>query len=393
MVIYTYSKWLKIGITFCLLILIGVFGALIFMPFFDDKTAVNSIYIIAPISIPLIILCLLGIRDLFVSNVLITNTFISVKNTLFVRKLRIEEIQGYKKVEHYILIYPKGRFKKRIKISDYISDNGEIYYWLQDNFIDLNSAEEEKEEKEYYRNPEYGMSIQEKDILLRKAQLTAKCVNILSIIITVLFLFLSKYLKNEYFANVLVFLPLIIILIVIFFRGIIKYDEKREDEKTLYPSVLWGFLSPIFGLLLHVMFSINILKYDSIWNLLFYSTLITFFLCIYGSKEYKLDNAKVIGTIVSLFLFSALYCYSLIIVFNVFFDSSISKSHQAFVIEKRVSKGKTTSYYFKLFNEELSKKEEEYNVSSSLFESKNVGDNITVLVKQGKLNIPYYKIE
>ena len=277
---YSYSKGFKIGITVFLILLIGVFIALIFMPFYDEKTSVNSIYIIAPISISLIVLCFLGIRDLYVSNVIITKSFISAKNVLFNRKLGIEEISGYKKVKHYILIYPKSRLKKRIKISDYISDGGEIVYWLQDNFVDLTLKKEQKEEKEFYRNSEFGMSFQEKEGLLKKATKTAKWIKIVSVSITLLMLFLAKYLKNEYFVYILVFIPLLIIFVVISFKGIIKYEEKKEDEKTIYPSVLWGFLAPIFGLLLYVMFAINILKYNADWEVLAYSTILVFFLCV-----------------------------------------------------------------------------------------------------------------
>ena len=79
---YSYSKGFKIGITVFLILLIGVFIALIFMPFYDEKTSVNSIYIIAPISISLIVLCFLGIRDLYVSNVIITKSFISAKKCI-----------------------------------------------------------------------------------------------------------------------------------------------------------------------------------------------------------------------------------------------------------------------------------------------------------------------
>ncbi|PWG05190.1 hypothetical protein [Polaribacter aquimarinus] len=390
---YSYSKGFKIGITVFLILLIGVFIALIFMPFYDEKTSVNSIYIITPISIFLILLCFLGIRDLYVSKVIITKSFISAKNVLFNRKLRIEEISGYKKVEYYILIYPKSRFKKRIKISDYISDGGEILFWLQDNFVDLTLKVEQKEEKEFYRNSEFGISVHEKEGVLNKATKTAKWIKIVSISMTLLMLFLTKYFKNEYFVYVLVFIPLLIIFIVISFKGIIKYEEKKEDEKTIYPSVLWGFLAPIFGLLLYVMFAINVLKYNAVWEVLAYSTILVFFLCVYGSKEYKLENAKTIGTFISLFVFSTMYSFSVIIIFNVFFDTSETSLHQAPILEKRISKGKTTNYYFKLNHSNISDEAREFDVSKFIYNSKNIGDSVHIFVNQGKLNIPYYKIE
>jgi hypothetical protein len=393
MSVYKYGKWLKIIIVILIVALIIVFGMLIFTSSLDDKISDIAFYVITLISILFIGLCLLGIRDLFVSKVVISSNYISSKNALFDRKLRVEEIKGYKKIEHYILIFPKGKLKKRIKISDFIYDRGEIQDWLQSNFVDLNLLEGEKEEKEFYRNPEFGMSIQEKEKLLKKAQLTAKWVKNLSIAITVLAFILVKFLNKEIFVYFLVFIPLIIILIVIFFKGIVKYDEKKEDEKTVYPSVLWGFLAPIFGLFLYVMFSINILKYDAIWNILIYSTLIIFFLCIYGSKEYKLQNARVIGSMISLLIFSAMYCFSVIILFNVFFDNSDAKLYKASILEKRVNKGKSTSYYFKLNNKNLSKNAEEFNVPKLIFNSKNIGDTVNIFVNEGKLKIPYYKIK
>lgn len=393
MTVFTYSKWLKIGITFFLILLIGVFTVLIFMPFFDSETSINSAYIIAPISISFIFLCLLGIRDLFVSNVIITKTYITAKNVIFDRKLRLEEIKGYKKVKNYILVYPKSKLKKKLKISNYISDNGEIEYWLQNNFIDLNLLEEEKEIKEFYKNSEYGISFREKNEMLKKAHLASKWIKILSISLTLLCLLFGKYFSNQYFVFILLFIPLIIIFIVFYFKGIIKYNEKEEDENTIYPTVLWGFLLPIFGLFLYVMFYINILKYDAVWSPLIYATLFIFFLCIYGSKEYKVQNSKAIGTILSLFVFSAMYCYCFIIIYNVFFDDTNTKLYIATIKDKRISKGKTTNYYFLLNNKELSENDKEFSVSKVIFNEKNKGDLVNVFVNQGRLNIPYYLIE
>lgn len=390
---FKYSKWSKVGLTFFLILLIVVFIACIFMPYYNNKLPFNSIYIIAPISFGLILLCCLGIKDLFVAKVIITDTYISAKNALFDRKLRVNEIKGFKKVEKYILIYPKGNLKKRIKISDYLKESSSIHYWLYNNFKDLNIDEGEKEEKEFYKSSEYGISLKEKENLLRSAHKIAKWLKICSISITILCLFLVKYLGNQNFVYPLVFIPSIIILIVLYFKGIIKYDEKKEDEKTIYPSVLWSFLTPVFGLLLYVMFSINILKYDLIWNILIYSTLIVFFLCVYGSKEYKFENAKAIGTTISLFLFSGLYCFSVIIIVNVFFDDSEEELYQAPITEKRVVKGKTTSYYFTLNNNKLSDEPRDFDVTKTVFDSKRIGDSVDVSVKSGRLGIPYYKID
>ena len=65
----------------------------------------------------------------------------------------------------------------------------------------------------------------------------------------------------------------------------------------------------------------------------------------------------------------------------------------ASVLEKRVHKGKSTSYYFKLNNKNLSKNAEEFNVSKLIFNAKNIGDTVNIFVNEGKLKIPYYKIK
>lgn len=390
---FTYGKWFKIIMLVFLIILTAVFLILLFLSFFDAEAPLQNLYIIAPISISLISLCLLGIRDLFVSKVILSVDYISAKNCLSNRKLRIEEIKGYKINKEYIFIYPKNNFKKRIKISNFISDDGKIIFWLKNNFTDFKLADEEKEEKEFYRNSEYGVSSKDKIEFLNRAIKIAKFTKITCISLTLLVLFLIKYFNEDSFIYILVFLPLIVIFIVIFFKGIIKYDEKKEDEKTIYPNVLWGLLAPIFGLLLHTLFTINILKYDAVWDVLIYATFIIFFLCIYGSKDYKFSNVREIGTVFSLLLFSAMYSYSLILISNKFFDDSTPILYKASIMEKRISKGKRTNYYFKLYNKKLSKDKEEFYVTKFLYNTKNVGDSIKVKVKQGKLNIPYYKVE
>ncbi|TMM31916.1 hypothetical protein FDT66_00145 [Polaribacter aestuariivivens] len=278
-----------------------------------------------------------------------------------------------------------------MKFSNYLTKSWEIQDWLASHSHNLNFLEEEKEIKNFIRNTEYGFSEQERNLRLEKAKKTTKIVNIISILITVVVIFFKDFFNIS--IAILLFVPLIILVIVLSFKGLIKYGDKEGGESTIYPSIFWGFSAPIFLMFLLILFTIDILNTKNLWLPLILTSIFIFILCIYGSKEYIIKNIKSYGKIIMLLVLTTMYSFCIIMSFNSYFDESKVKSYNSILLEKRVSKGKSTNYYFKLYNKSLSKQVEEYNVSNSLFKRKNIGDSITILVKEGKLKIPYYKIE
>lgn len=392
MKVYRYGKFIKVvGLISAIILLIASIGIL-FIPDLNKNPDLNVYYILVPFSIIFFPLSILGIRDVFVSKVILTDAYIESINAIHTRKLRIEEIHGYKQGKNYIHVLPKKRlFKKKLKFSNYISNAWEIEDWLLFNSTNLDLVEEEKEVKDFYRNSDYGLNDEEKEKKLTKARKTTKIVNLISIVLTIAIFFFNEY----YYITrlVLLSLPLIIILIVMLFKGIIKYGDLEEGEETMYPSIFWGFAAPIFAIFLKTLFTINILNLENLWSYLILLSVFVFSLCVFGSKEYIIKNTKSYGKLIFVFVLSLMYSYAAILYFNASLDTEASEIFSTIIKEKRISKGKTTSYYFKVSNKNKIEHGEEFTVSKLVYEDKNIGDSITFELKKGKFNIPYYKTE
>lgn len=390
--IYTYGKVLKIFGFISALILMFSSIAIFFIKDLDKNPNFNLYYIFIPFSIIFFIISILGIRDILVSKVVTTDSYILSINAINTRKLRVEEIQGYKRGRNYVFVYPKKRvFKKKLKFSNYLSNVWEIENWLNSHSHNLDTLEQDREVKEFYKSTEFGFNDHDKERALKKAKKTTRIVNAISVILTITAIIFKDY--KIISAIVLICIPLIIISIVFYYKGLIKYADKEEDETTIYPSVFWGIAAPIFLLFLIIIFTIDIFNTYNLWLPLLLLAIVIFILFIVGSKEYQVKSKKSYGKLIMLLLISLMYSHILIIFLNVTLDESKAIIYKSKVLEKNISKGKTTSYSLIFDIKELNVVKEKFNVSSSVYNKVNVKDSVVFLLKEGLLNIPYYNIK
>ncbi|PQJ77690.1 hypothetical protein [Polaribacter porphyrae] len=390
--VYQYGKILKVIGVICALILLFFSVAILFLSNNDAKSSINIYYFTIPFSIIFLPLSILGIRDVLISKVIIAENSITSITAISSRKLRIEEIQGFKRGRNYIHVHPKKRvFKKKLKFSIFFKNVDEILVWLSKNSNDLDAIEEENEIDDFYRNSEYGFSNAEKEGKLKSAKKVAKIINITSVLITISTIFFKEYKMIS--AWVLIAIPIIIICIVFYFKGLIKFADKEEDEVTIYPSIFWGFSAPIFLVFLIILLGIDIYEFKNLWIPLTLVSISIFILCILASKAYIIKTKKAYGKLTYLLLISFAYGHLLIVFFNVNLDNEAYVSYKTLVLEKDMSKGKTTSYYLNLTIPELNKINERFNVSSSVFDNVKVNDSVFFLLKEGYFNIPYYNIK
>lgn len=390
---YKYGTFLKVlGIT-CALILIFFSIAVFFIPNSDNVAVFKLNYILIPISIIFFPLSVLAIRDVLVSKVIITDSFISSKTAVSFRELRVEEISGFKSEDNYIHVYPSKRsFKKKLKFSKYLSNIHEIERWLYNHSENIELIEEEKEINDFYRNSEHGFSDVEKKHKLQKATKTTKIVNTTSVLFTIAIIFFKEYkLINSI---ILISIPILIIGVVFYFKGLIKFGDKEEGETTIYPSVFWGIASPIFLLFFNTFFKINIFDYKNVWLPLISLSLTIFILCIVLSKEHIIKNNKFYSKIILLFVVMLMYSYAILIYINVFFDKKEEEVYKGIVKEKKISKGKYSDTYSLILNvDDLNIESESFEVSINAYEKSEVNDSVKLILNEGALKIPYYDVK
>lgn len=390
---YKYGIFIKVIGIICSLILMAFSIAIFFIPDLDKNEAFNLNYIFIPLAIIFLPLSVLGIRDVLVSKVTITNDFILSKTAISSRKLRFEEIFRFKYGENYIHVYPTKRsFKKKLKFSKFLCNIDEIEVWLLKNYENIELVEKKEEVKEFFRDSTHGFSDLEKRNKLQKALKVAKGVNIASVVFTVIALFLKKYVLINAF--ILISIPVLIIGVVFYFKGLIKFGDKEKGELTIYPSVFWGMASPVFLFFLSILFTVNIYDFKNVWLPLTSLSFTVFILCIISSKEYIIKHKKSYNKITMLFVITVMYSYAILIFINIFFDKNNKESYKGFIEKKMVSKGKHSNTYNLVLNvNDLDVKSKNFTVTKSIYKKAKIKEDVKLILKQGALRISYYEIE
>ena len=83
------------------------------------------------------------------------------------------------------------------------------------------------------------------------------------------------------------------------------------------------------------------------------------------------------------------YSYGLIVTTNCLYDESIPTVFRTKVVDKRVSSGKTETYYLALSPQEVPAELNEVMVSRDFYEKINVDDSVRVYLKEGRYRIPW----
>jgi hypothetical protein len=91
-------------------------------------------------------------------------------------------------------------------------------------------------------------------------------------------------------------------------------------------------------------------------------------------------------------IFSVVFGYGSVVSSNCLFDNVASDLHYARVLDHRISSGKSTSYYLTLSAWGAKPSGEEVSVASDLYYQVSKGDSVTVHIKKGTFNIPWYYI-
>ena len=93
-------------------------------------------------------------------------------------------------------------------------------------------------------------------------------------------------------------------------------------------------------------------------------------------------------------LFCGMYAYASVITLNGILDSSQQTSYEVYVLEKRISKGsKHKSYYLRISPWGPQKESQERDVGKRVYQMHEVGGSVTVVLKSGMFNIPWYHVK
>jgi len=310
--------------------------------------------------------------------------------TLFnVVELPFSLVRGFRvqatKNESVLHILPKEKTAKKIKITLILECKEELLKWMDQHFTNLDEQDIEEELDRILDDARLGTTEDERLMKLSRVKKWAIAVNGLGVIVALWGFFYPR--PYPYAMGALLLVPLLALVSVHYSEGVLKLDGKKNSA---YPNVGLAIFLPCVALTLRGFMDYSILCWSAFW--LPFATGIVFFFCgvLVLVKDIRCERIQ-IGMAL---LFCGMYAYASVINLNGILDSSKPIRYEVHVLEKRISKGsKHTSYYLMLSPWGSRKEHQEVDVGKRVYQKHEVGDSATVVVKSGKLNIPWYYVK
>ncbi|WP_183822356.1 hypothetical protein [Algibacter amylolyticus] len=383
---YRIAKGWEIFIWICLPLLMILFLYLGIMPYLEEKVNVTLAIILTPFALGLEFLLILGLIDTRKNKLIIEKERIISIGVFKTKSLLIKNIKGFKVDKNYLFYFSKNENEKKIKVSRYVGGFGELLSWSQQFFDDLDVEEFKNDEQEILENRAYGMTPKERTDNLLKAKKTTNIINVISWIVALSTWFYPKYYQIQIILCGM--LPIIGLIIFKTSKGLIRLDEKPNSP---YPNIHSTLIIPSLTLLIRALTDFQILDYSGLWVPV--STLVLVIGYIFMNDAYVHYNFKKGSTYLTLlgvFMLGSSYAYGLIITTNGAFEEADPMVYDVGILSKRISKGKTTSYYLELEKWGPQNEIDEVSVSKNIYNSKKVGDKAVVYFNTGLYKIPYF---
>jgi hypothetical protein len=328
------------------------------------------------------------IREMRISRFVITVDRVYLVSMIYKRTLSFGHIRGWREVEQEIHILPKDDSMKKIRVSTYFKDSDEIRFFLSEHFPNLDQQEVEDEVEEIIHNEAFGTTIEARASRLEQARKVAKYTEWLGWAITIWVFFYPQPYTTSIIVAILY--PFLAIGVCFMYRGLIRGDGSKNSA---YPSVMTTFITVSAILVLRALLDLNTLSYDNGWVSMGIIAIIMFVLYQIPTNGFLFDKRSKYITLLLLPLFTFCYGFGTVTLINAIGDSSEPVLYQTEVMKKRVSSGKTTSYYLELKKWGNLKEDEEVSVTRTEYEARDVGDSINVYEYPGVFKMPWLELE
>lgn len=384
---YRIAKGWKIFVAIFSVIFL-VLGILLFgHAFFESAAGPRFLGIIfGLIFIPTSILAYL---DSMRTRLVIDDYSLTMYRAFSSRTLLLTEITGYRKGEkNTLFLIPKSENLKALRLSniDYWERKDAFMTWLTEKYPDADVLEREAETRQIMENENFGQTMEDREVYLKKAVQVAKVANIVAIALAIWALMYPR--PYEYVMIVLLATPWAGIVITWYFKGLMRLNPRKGSP---YPSVAWLIFVPAACLLLRAMLDFDLYDYRKVWlpvaclaNIL---TVVVLAVC----KEVIVEKDRLIAAI-AIFSIAFIYSYGGIVMTNCYHDRSVSEELRVEVKGKRISTGKSTNYYLRLAPWGRFAGEEEVRVARLFYDSTQTGEQVNIHLKKGKWGIPWFWI-
>ena len=366
------------------------FGFLLLIPIIPNVDINLEVYywFLLPLSVTMLFVLIVAFVNTIIGKFVIDKNKIYTTGLFNNKQIYFNDIKGYLITEHFTFIESRND-KTRIKLSNFYENRNELQDWLIWNYKNLNELEIIQEKQEILSKQDLGWTIEERESKFSKYKRLAKILNWLGGIIAIGTTLLLK--TSDYIILLCIVYPIFCLLAILFSKGLLTIDERNE---AVYPSVFWAFFAPTSVVFLRALMYFKIYNYDNVWLLTAVIAFSFFFTLIINNRGFVFNKFEKTSTIL-IFSFFIVFGYSFgtVINLNCALDDSQLKKFKTIVLDKRITKGKSTNYYFTVSPWNNQKEPKEENTNETDYELIKKGDTITINFYEGKLNIPWYEIK
>ncbi|WP_259070834.1 hypothetical protein HDF24_23660 [Mucilaginibacter sp. X4EP1] len=299
------------------------------------------------------------------------------------KEIPAANVKGCRITSKVIVIESAAPNHTKIIINNYsdLGNSGGLAKWLKENFADLNEVDLKQQQEKFANDTSLGATEEERSKRLEKAKQISIAYNIWGGVGG----FAMIFFDNKFAVLFLLLYPLAGILVMQFSNGLIKFVS--DSKRSVYWFIMIGFMVPTIITFVKIISDYNIYQFQNMWILLIIGVLLMFFL-LYGTGVN--DALPKGGQIFIMLLFSFMYIYGGIITINCKFDQSKPQLIYTTVESVNVSHNKGTHYTLYLKPWEEQSYPGGIEVSGAMYYKHPVGSNITLNLKHGLLNIPWY---
>lgn len=383
---YKVAKGWAAFIYIACIVFIGLLVYVLLLPVCFN-THVDSYGALAVVVSVFIIALIFGMRETAIYKIVVDENSISSRSTFTNRTLRFEDIEGLRRENDYVRLIPKDGSQKKFTVSSYVGGYDELIAYLKERLKDLDKAEEEQEEQEILQNQDYGLTTDERAANLKRARRTAGILNTSSVIIAVCQIFIQPLFDAAFIAALS--MPFVAVIVLRTSKGLIHVNAKKA---TAYPSVYLTFFAIGAVLFARAIMSYHIDAYHNIWVPALVVALILIVVIVAASKEIDLKTSNGISILIGIAVFAFAYGYGSVVTINCRYDRSAVDMLNARIVSKRVSHGRSTTYYLELSPWGRRTGNEEISVSSSLYSRMREGDTAYIYYRPGRFHIPWFVV-
>jgi hypothetical protein len=304
------------------------------------------------------------------------------------KELLVDEIDGFSVIPtqytRTLLVLPKNPKTKKIKAELIFENRAGLFEWLNRNLKNLDALDSQEEMNRVLNDTQLGETREQRLYVLARAKMWSKILYFLCLA-AMLWAILKPH-PYQYAVWTCIILPLAVLGFVRHFHGVLKFED--DKRKTALPNIYAAFILPGFGLSRRAIADFNILNWNKFWIPFACLSLSLYLVALLITRGAR----RRVGTAIGLILFCAVYGYGAVVCLNGILDKSIPSVYMARVLGKRVSTGRHTSYYLKLSPWGQRQEEKEVDVAKSVYGKHEIGDGVRVVVRKGRLEIPWFYV-